>query len=73
MRIVTRSDLKADSPYGLTHGPKHHEARPPIRRCACRLGSASAYSPTLDRAIYAVALLGILVVTHLAVQVGRRF
>ncbi len=32
------------------------------------LEPASAYSPTLDRAIYAVALLGILVVTHLAVQ-----
>ena len=37
------------------------------------LESVSAYSPTLDRAIYAVALLGILVVTHLAVQSAGGF
>ncbi len=37
------------------------------------LETASAYSPTLDRLIYAVALLGILVVTHLAVQSAGGF
>ncbi len=37
------------------------------------LVAGAAYSPTLDRLIYAVALLGILVVTHLAVQSAGGF